>query len=84
MTRSACRSGSQIVQGSLNDFRGKPTGTLLGKEMADRLQLSVGDPFILEVLGESRRYRVSALYETGVSDIDRMRVYLSMTKLARC
>jgi lipoprotein-releasing system permease protein len=72
--------GSQIVQGSLDDFRGKPTGTLLGKEMADRLQLAVGDPFILELPGDTRRYRVSALYETGVSDIDRMRVYLSMSE----
>jgi lipoprotein-releasing system permease protein len=29
-------------------------------------------------MGESRRYRVSALYETGVSDIDRVRIYLNM------
>ncbi len=71
---------SQIVQGSLDDFRSKPTGTLLGKEMADRLQLAVGDPFILEVGEEKRRYRVSAIYETGVSDIDRVRVYLSMSE----
>ena len=70
--------GSQIVQGNLNDFRGKPTSALVGREMADRLQLAVGDSFILEALGELRRYRVSAIYETGVSDIDRMRVYLNM------
>ena len=37
-----------------------------------------GDSFILEARGESRRYRVSAIYETGVSDIDRVRVYLNM------
>ncbi|HZL44933.1 MAG TPA: FtsX-like permease family protein [Opitutaceae bacterium] len=68
----------QIVQGSLDDFRGAPTGALLGRELADRLQLDVGDSFILDAMGESRRYRVSALYETGVSDIDRVRVYLNM------
>ena len=70
--------GSQIVQGNLNDYRGKLTSALVGREMADRLQLAVGDSFILEALGELRRYRVSAIYETGVSDIDRMRVYLNM------
>jgi lipoprotein-releasing system permease protein len=70
--------GSQIVQGNLNDFRGKPTSALVGREMADRLQLAVGDSFLLEALGELRRYRVSAIYETGVSDIDRVRVYLNM------
>ena len=70
--------GSQIVQGSIGDFRSKPTSAMVGREMADRLQLSVGDSFILEAQGESRRYRVSAIYETGVSDIDRVRVYLNM------
>jgi lipoprotein-releasing system permease protein len=68
----------QIVQGSIGDFRSKPTSAMVGREMADRLQLAVGDSFILEALGESRRYRVSAIYETGVSDIDRVRVYLNM------
>jgi len=68
----------QIVQGSLDNFRGAPTGALLGRELADRLQLDVGDSFILDAMGESRRYRVSALYETGVSDIDRVRIYLNM------
>jgi len=68
----------QIVQGSLNDFRGTPSGALLGREMAGRLQLDIGDSFVLDALGESRRYRVNALYETGVSDIDRVRVYLNM------
>jgi len=68
----------QIVRGNLDDFRSAPSGALLGREMADRLQLDIGDSFILDALGESRRYRVSALYETGVSDIDRVRVYLNM------
>jgi len=68
----------QIVLGSLNDFRGTPSGALLGREMASRLQLDIGDSFVLDALGESRRYQVSALYETGVSDIDRVRVYLNM------
>ena len=68
----------QIVQGNLDDFRSSPSGALLGREMADRLQLDVGASFVLDALGESRRYRVSALYETGVSDIDRVRVYLNM------
>jgi lipoprotein-releasing system permease protein len=72
--------GNQIVRGSLNDFRNSPTGTMLGREMADRLELDVGDSFVLEAMGESRRYRVTAIYETGVSDIDRVRVYLNMAE----
>lgn len=72
--------GEQIVDGSLDDFRTSPSGALLGREMADRLQLDVGDSFILETAGQYRRYRVAAIYETGVSDIDKVRLYLNMSE----
>ncbi len=70
--------GSQIAAGTLADFRTQYNGALLGREMADRMQLSVGDSFVLDAGPESRRYRVSAIYETGVADIDRVRVFLKM------
>lgn len=70
--------GGQIIQGELGTFSGTPSGALIGKVLADRLQMSVGDSFVLEALGQLRRYRVSAIYETGVSDIDRVRIYLNM------
>ncbi len=72
---------SQIIHGAIEDFRSTPSGALVGKVMADRLLLSVGDSFILESIGDNRqvrRYRVSAIYETGVSEIDRSRLYLNM------
>ncbi len=71
---------NQIVQGHLSDFRDQPNRALLGREMADRLQLSVGDTFMLTAgdQTEARHYRIAALYETGVTDIDRVRVYLNM------
>ena len=70
----------QVVMGDPNDFSGTNAGALLGSEMATRLQLSVGDSFVLETLSEQRRYRVSAIYETGVSDIDSVRLYLHMSE----
>src|SRR5882724_5014946 len=70
----------QIIQGSLTDFSSSPIGTLVGKKMADRLQLGIGDSFILNNEGQQRRYRVSAIYETGVEDIDRVRIYLNMSE----
>jgi len=69
---------SQIVSGSLIDFRTDPGGALLGGEMAERLQLRVGDTFQLLTSGQIRRYKVAAIYETGVEDIDRVRLYLNM------
>lgn len=70
--------GNQIIQGRVEDFRDAAAGALIGKVIADRLQLAVGDSFILESAQQSRRYRVSGIYETGVSDIDRERVYLHL------
>jgi lipoprotein-releasing system permease protein len=70
--------GSQIVQGSLLDFRTTPERALLGREMADRLQLKIGDSFQLESGGVIHRYKVGAIYETGIEDVDKVRLYLNM------
>jgi lipoprotein-releasing system permease protein len=68
----------QRGSGSLDEFRGTPQGVLMGKVLAERLQLMVGDSFILQAGTEQRRYRVTAIYSTGVSDIDRVRIYLHL------
>jgi lipoprotein-releasing system permease protein len=70
----------QIVQGELATFRESPTGALVGKVLADRLQLGVGNSFLLDVQGQLRRYRVSAIYETGIRDVDKARVYVHMNE----
>jgi len=71
---------AQVKRGSgnLDEFRSTPQGVLMGKVLAERLQLTVGDSFILQAGTEQRRYRVSAIYSTGVSDIDRVRIYLHL------
>lgn len=68
----------QIVRGSLEDFRSSPTGVILGLVLANRLQVTTGDTLILRANDQQRRYRVSAIYETGVSDIDKIRIYMHM------
>jgi lipoprotein-releasing system permease protein len=69
---------SQIVEGSLSDFRVQLGGALIGRVIADRLQLEVGETFEMENQGEIHHYKVSAIYQTGVDDIDSVRVYLKM------
>lgn len=70
----------QIVQGDLASFREAPTGALVGKVLAERLQLDVGNSFLLDVQGQLRRYRVSAIFETGIRDVDKARVYVHMNE----
>lgn len=69
---------NQIVDGSLDSFREAPSGALVGRVLADRLELRVGDSFLIDAQGQFSRYRVSAIYETGVNDIDKVRIYLQM------
>ncbi|MBI5380827.1 MAG: ABC transporter permease [Opitutae bacterium] len=72
--------GQQIVQGSMADFRDSPNSVLVGRVMAERLQLSVNDSIQLEAKDQMRRYRVAAIYETGVKEIDRERVYMNIAE----
>ena len=65
----------QILFGSIQAFRETPTGLMLGRKLADRLQARVGDSIYLENAQSGGRYRVAAIYETGVSDIDRVRIF---------
>jgi lipoprotein-releasing system permease protein len=67
-----------IVAGSLQQFRQTPAGVLLGRELADELQLGVGDSFLIDTRRESRHYRVAGIYQTGISDIDKVRIYLDL------
>lgn len=69
---------AQVVEGNLSDFRDQPHGALVGKVLATRLQLAVGDSIVVEVGDQVRRCRVAAIYETGIGDIDKERVYLHM------
>ncbi len=70
--------GNQISEGSLVDFRTAPDGALIGRALADREHLTVGDTFQLQTSAQTRVFRVSAIYATGVEDIDKVRVFLQM------
>jgi len=72
--------GAQITAGSLDEFRESPAGALIGREMATRLQLGVGDSFLIEAQGQVRRSRVSGIFETGVRDYDKTQVYLHLSE----
>ncbi len=68
----------QIANGKLDDFRDTPSGALVGRVLADHMRLSVGDSFVITYRGQTRTARLSAIYETGISDIDKVNVYLHM------
>lgn len=70
--------GNQIVRGKLEEFRATPLSVLIGLKMSQRLFVDVGDSIQLEFRGKTSRYRVAAIYETGVADIDQVRMYMHL------
>lgn len=72
--------GEQIRHGQLERFRLDPTGILIGVQMANRLQADVGDSILLRSAEETRRYRISALFETGVEEFDKRRVFVHLAE----
>lgn len=71
---------NQIVAGTLEKFRELPSGIVIGSALAERLRLSPGNSVLLIVAGQSTRYKVAAIYETGVREIDRVRVFLHLSE----
>jgi lipoprotein-releasing system permease protein len=64
----------------LEKFQQSPNGVLIGRVLADRLQLTVDDHIVLNARGETRRYQIAAIYETGVRDIDKTRIYIDLSE----
>lgn len=68
----------QIVFGDLADFRKTANGVLLSRYLADRFDVGLGGKIVFRTGGESRKLTVSAIYETGVRDIDKVRLFIHL------
>jgi lipoprotein-releasing system permease protein len=66
----------QLIHGSISDFASDQTGILLGSRIYSRLNIKIGDRIRLIGGTGTLHLRVSGVYETGVSQIDKNRVYL--------
>ncbi len=66
----------QLIHGSISDFASDQTGILLGSRIYNRLNIKIGDRIRLIGGTGTLHLRVSGVFETGVSQIDKNRVYL--------
>lgn len=66
---------SQIVFGNLDQFRRDPNAILVSAYLAGRMLIQPGDTLIIRSLGETYRANVAALYETGIRDVDAVRIF---------
>lgn len=66
----------QIVDGSFDDFRNKPSSVIVGSKLADTLNVAVGDSVqLLSPGAQYRRFAVSGIARSGVGAIDGTRIY---------
>jgi lipoprotein-releasing system permease protein len=62
----------------MRTFADNPYGVLIGVTIARRLGLSVGDSVLLQNAEWNTRFRVSGIYETGIAQFDRERVFIHL------
>jgi lipoprotein-releasing system permease protein len=67
-----------LTPGGLGKFQATPNSVLMGKVMAERLDVRAGDHVVVTVRGETRRYQIAGIFETGVRDYDKTRIYLDI------
>ena len=69
----------QIIRGNLSVFELDPMTILIGNRVAQRLMLQVGDRVNMQGGTGNLQLRVAGLFETGVSQIDKNRVYIHLS-----
>lgn len=73
----------QLIAGNLGDYRQKPNGLLVGRLLARRLQIKVGDKVTLSATNaDARGFEVCGIVQTGDNLIDERRGYIDL-KVAR-
>ncbi|OIO60747.1 MAG: ABC transporter permease [Verrucomicrobia bacterium CG_4_10_14_3_um_filter_43_23] len=70
----------QVILGDIADYASDNNSVLLGSRLAKRLNLTVNDYVYLNTHGQEKAYRVSGIVETGISDIDKVRVYMHLSE----
>jgi lipoprotein-releasing system permease protein len=69
--------GSQIMDGTVEAFRGDPSAIALGTALAEKVEAKIGqNVFLVGPNGDSRRFRVQMIYQTGINAIDEKRIYV--------
>ncbi|MEX0326668.1 MAG: ABC transporter permease [Puniceicoccaceae bacterium] len=73
----------QITYGDLRAFAEAPDGILVGKRLAERMEVMPGSFLLLSHVGETRRYEVTGIFETGIDFFDKTHVFVHLQEARR-
>lgn len=71
---------NQVIFGDLHDFAVHKNSILIGSSLAKRLQIQINNNISLNTKGQDKTYRVAGIVETGISDIDKVRIYMHINE----
>jgi len=72
--------GTQIIQGSLEQYESDPKSIIMGTRLAERLNVKLNEFVSIEGKNESRKYRISGIFESGVEQIDKQFIYMDISE----
>ncbi|GAB4272374.1 MAG: ABC transporter permease [Opitutales bacterium] len=67
-----------LIDGQLSNFERDVNSVLIGSLLARRLEAKVGDYVVIRTGQEDRRYQIAGVYETGIEDVDKQRIYMQL------
>jgi lipoprotein-releasing system permease protein len=73
----------QITHGDLRNFAENPDGILVGKRLAERMEVMPGSFLLLSHVGVTRRYEVIGIFETGIDFFDKTHVFVHLQEARR-
>jgi lipoprotein-releasing system permease protein len=73
----------QITYGDLRTFSENPDGIIVGKRLAERLEVMPGSFLLLSHVGSTRRYEVTGIFETGIDFFDKTHVFVHLQEARR-
>jgi lipoprotein-releasing system permease protein len=73
----------QITYGDLRSFAENPDGILVGKRLAERMEVMPGSFLLLSHVGVTRRYEVIGIFETGIDFFDKTHVFVHLQEARR-
>lgn len=69
---------NQVIIGEIGDFSSDKMSVLVGSRIAQRLNIKIADRLYLKGALRSIPLRVGGIFETGVSQIDKRRIYINL------
>lgn len=74
---------NQVIYGDLRAFSEATDGILVGRRLAERLEVRLDGEILLRRMGESRRYKVKGIFETGIDVFDKTHVFVLLPEARR-